>query len=247
VTEHEALGLDTYFRPVRSGNAFEDTVQRLLQIIRLGIIGPGESLPPERELAGRLAVSRDTLREAIGALSQAGFVVSKRGRYGGTLVVDELPSRTRWVDRSGHQVVSEWPSAEVVQDTLAVREVLEVGIARQAARASLSAAERERLWSRLQASQAAGSNEYRRLDAKLHLSIAELTGAPTLVALLADNRMLIDEYLDNIPLLPPNIGHSNHQHEQIVVAILAGDEARAASVMCEHLDGSAALLRGFLA
>ena len=50
----------TFFRPVRPGNAFEETVQRLLQTIRLGVVAPGEQLPSERELALRFAVSRDT-------------------------------------------------------------------------------------------------------------------------------------------------------------------------------------------
>jgi GntR family transcriptional repressor for pyruvate dehydrogenase complex len=49
-----------------------------------------------------------------------------------------------------------------------------------------------------------------------------------------------------IPLLQPNIEHSNQQHEAIVIAILSGDGARAATAMQEHLEGSAALLRGFL-
>src|ERR1700733_16304045 len=79
------------FRPVRSGNAFEDTVARLLQTIRLGIVAPGEALPPERDLAARFSVSRDTVREAIRELADAGFLVSKRGRYGGTFVSDPLP------------------------------------------------------------------------------------------------------------------------------------------------------------
>ena len=37
----------------------------------------------ERELAGLLGVSRITLREAIRALQQAGYVESRRGRFGG--------------------------------------------------------------------------------------------------------------------------------------------------------------------
>ena len=79
-------------RAVRSGNPYEETVQRLLQSIRLGIIEPGERLPAERELSVMLGVSRDTLREAIATLADAGYLLSKRGRYGGTFVVEDLPA-----------------------------------------------------------------------------------------------------------------------------------------------------------
>ncbi|WP_424231734.1 FadR/GntR family transcriptional regulator, partial [Actinophytocola sp.] len=80
------------FRPVRTRNAFEETVERLLQAIRLGVAGPGERLPSERELAARLGVSRVTLRDAIRAIADAGYVESRRGRYGGTFVAGTLPS-----------------------------------------------------------------------------------------------------------------------------------------------------------
>src|SRR5689334_25284542 len=82
---------DALLRPVRLGNAFEDTVGRLLETIRLGVLAPGESLPPERELAARLGVSRDTVREAIKSLADAGYLVSRRGRYGGTFLSEQLP------------------------------------------------------------------------------------------------------------------------------------------------------------
>src|SRR4051812_36915073 len=84
--------LSSLLRPVRLGNAFEDTVGRLLETIKLGLLTPGESLPPERELAARLGVSRDTVREAIKSLAEAGYLVSRRGRYGGTFLAEELPS-----------------------------------------------------------------------------------------------------------------------------------------------------------
>lgn len=61
---------DLLFRPVRAGNAFEETVERLLQTIRLGVVGPGGRLPTEREMAARFKVSRETVREAIGALNR---------------------------------------------------------------------------------------------------------------------------------------------------------------------------------
>jgi DNA-binding FadR family transcriptional regulator len=229
---------DALFRPVRNGNAFEDTVARLLQTIKLGIVGPGEALPAERELATRFSVSRDTVREAIRSLADAGFLVSKRGRYGGTFVADELPV----------VAVSTAPalSAEEIHDVLGLREILEVGAARAAAGRSLSASDREVLWSRLKEAAAASVDDYRRVDSRLHLTIGELVGTPSLVSLLADNRTAVNDLLDRIPLLTPNIEHSNEQHEAIVVAILTGNAERAAEAMLEHLGGTSALLRGFL-
>ncbi len=82
-------------RPVRQGNAFEETVERLLDIIKLGLVPPGGRLPPERELAARLGISRLTLREALGELQRAGFVCSRRGRSGGTFVTWTPPAPGR--------------------------------------------------------------------------------------------------------------------------------------------------------
>src|SRR5258707_4261516 len=75
------------WRPVRGGNAFEITVARLAQAIKLGLVAEGERLPSERDLAERLQVSRVTLREAIRALREAGYLESRRGRTGGTFVL----------------------------------------------------------------------------------------------------------------------------------------------------------------
>jgi DNA-binding FadR family transcriptional regulator len=233
---------EALFRPVRAGNAFEETVSRLLQAIRLGIVPPGEALPAERELAARFSVSRDTVRDAIRSLSEAGFVVSKRGRYGGTFVAGATPGAARAVDGATRLR----PTGAEIDDILAIREILEVGAARAAAGNSLSAEDRDLLWGRLGETAAASIDDYRRLDSRLHLTIGELVKAPSLVPLLADNRMRVNGLLDEIPLLQPNIEHSNQQHEAIVIAILTGDVERAASAMLEHLEGSAALLRAFL-
>ena len=232
------LADEVLFRPVRSGNAFEDTVARLLQTIRLGIVAPGEALPPERDLATRFSVSRDTVRDAIRSLADAGYLVARRGRYGGTFVSDPLPE----------PVAPDTPpltSAEL-EDVLGLRRILEVGAARAAAARELSAAERELLWTQSRETASASVEDYRRLDSRLHLAIGEVVGIPSLVSLLADNRTRVNHLLDTIPLLSRNIEHSNQQHEAIVVAILTGNPDRAADEMAEHLEGSAALLRGFL-
>jgi DNA-binding FadR family transcriptional regulator len=229
---------DTLLRPIRSGNAFEETVERLLQMVRLGVYGPGDPLLPERELARRLGVSRDTVRDAIRSVTDAGYLVTRRGRYGGTFLADKLPD-----DRP---TLAGLPPAADVEDLLTVREILEVGAIRMAARRTLSAAERDTLWTRLNDVVEATPENYRRLDSRLHLTFAELVGAPSLTALIADNRMLVNQVLDQIPRLERNLTHSNEQHHIIVHAVLTGDEERAGQAMEEHLAGTVALLRGFL-
>ncbi|WP_439594215.1 FadR/GntR family transcriptional regulator [Microbacterium sp.] len=225
------------YRPVREGNALEDTVARLVQTIRLGVVAPGESLPPERELALRYAVSRDTVREAIRELADAGFLVPRRGRYGGTFVADPLPQPPD---------PGKVDAAEL-DDILGLRRVLEAGAARAAAERTLDQPVREELWARFEATSTASEGDYRRLDTLLHLTIAEMSGIPSLVNLAAENRARVNAWLDTFPLLPRNIEHSNEQHERIVTAILAGRADAAESAVLDHLAGSEALLRGFLA
>ncbi len=224
------------YRPVRQGNALEDTVARLMQTIRVGVVAPGESLPPERELAAMYGVSRDTVREAIRELADTGYLVPRRGRYGGTFVADPLPRPP-----PGPLAPSE------LDDVRGLRRVLEGGAARAAASRALAPAERDALWTRYAEARGAVAPEYRRLDSLFHLTIAELAGIPSLVPLLTESRAVVNTWLDTFPLLPRNIEHSDDQHELIVTAILAGRPDAAEAAVLEHLAGSEALLRGFLA
>jgi DNA-binding FadR family transcriptional regulator len=232
---------DALFRPVRTGNPFEETVERLLQAIKLGVVVPGDRLPSERDLAARLNVSRVTLREAIHALTEAGYVESRRGRYGGTFVNEQLPTPRR---TSAKRLARELGNG--LDDALVLRSALETGAAEAAAARSLSSGEREHLRRRLDETSAASLSDYRRLDSRLHLAIAEVSGSASLTSATADVRMRLNELLDAIPLLERNIQHSNEQHQVIVDAILAGDPEAARRAMQEHLSGTAALLRAFL-
>jgi GntR family transcriptional regulator, transcriptional repressor for pyruvate dehydrogenase complex len=83
--------LEAVFMPVQPASTFEETVERLGSAIRLGLLAPGAQLPPERELATRLRISRSTLRQALTALVQSGHLISQRGRSGGTFVAEQPP------------------------------------------------------------------------------------------------------------------------------------------------------------
>lgn len=228
------------FRPMRPTNAYEETIRRLLQSIRLGLIRPGERFPPERELSNMLKVSRDTVREALSSLSEQGFIVSKRGRYGGTFVVDELPHASAFTQADAVM------SKHEINDLIMTRRVLEVGAVSVAANKDLTAEQRSQLADTLAETAQAAPEDYRRSDSRLHLLIAELSGSPTLVQMMADMRSRLNASLETLPILPVNLNNSNDQHQAIVEAILAGKAHEATVAMAEHIEGSEALLHGYL-
>ncbi|MCX3059770.1 FadR/GntR family transcriptional regulator [Streptomyces beihaiensis] len=232
-------GLGTVLRPVRAGNGFEEALEQILQVVRLGLVPSGERLPSERELAERLGISRVTLREVLKVLADQGLVESRRGRYGGTFVLPrpaamgegELRRRIEGVD---------------VEDALRLREVLEVGAAGLCATYGLDDGQARRLRGALDATRDAPPAEYRRHDTLLHLVLAELSGSPSLAAQYAAVRATVNDLLDCIPLLVRNLEHSQRQHAALVAAVLDGDADGARETMREHCAGTAALLRGFL-
>jgi DNA-binding FadR family transcriptional regulator len=244
----EALWAKSVFSPVPVRNAFEVTVERLAQSIRLGVLVGGEQLPPERELAETLGVSRVTLREAIKALRAADLVESRRGRGGGNFVV--TPSAPSMQSPAGGGGCDAPPALASVRpalnDTLDLRRIVEPGAAALAATRTLSAADRATLHRCLREATDCEPDGRRLADCRLHMAIAAAGESTSVAAVVADVQMRLTELLRAIPVIPANIAHSNRQHAAIVAAILAGQPELARSEMEEHIDGTAALLRGLL-
>jgi DNA-binding FadR family transcriptional regulator len=232
----EALWAKSVFSPVPVRNAFEVTVERLAQSIRLGVLVGGERLPPERELADTLGVSRVTLREAIKALREAKLVESRVGRGGGTFVV--APT-----DTASSLGGAPRPA---LNDTLDLRRIVEPGAAALAATRTLSAPDRATLDRCLRAASDVPPEGRRLADCRLHMAIAAASESASVAAVVADVQMRLTELLRAIPVLAANIHHSDRQHAAIVAAILAGQPEVARAEMEEHVDGTAALLRGLL-
>ena len=252
------VDLAAVLRPVRKGNPFEETVERLLTAIKLGLIAEGERFPPERDLAAQLGIGRTNLREALRELQQAGYVSCRRGRYGGTFVTYTPPAPDQGELR---RLATE--DGDQLTDALTFRLAVESGAAEALAESVRAgglrpgrtdgiglgldgAGPRAVLLARLGEVNAARPQDYRRLDTLFHLTIAELTGSSLLLAACTDARMRLNDLLNAIPVLQRNINHTAGQHAAIVTAILAGDPARARKAVAEHLAGTAALLRGFL-
>lgn len=220
------------------GNVFETTVEQLATAIRLGVLVDGDQLPPERDLAERLGVSRNTLREAIAALRESGLVQTRRGRAGGTIVT--------YSGQAPREIDATVRHGAALEDALDFRRVVEPGAARLAATRTLSSDQRAWLRESVAAVHTAAPRAHRIADSRLHLAIATLTGSPMVVEAVTRAQSALSELLGAIPVLRRNIEHSHDQHEAIVGAILDQRPEVARAAMEEHCDATAALLRGLL-
>ena len=234
---------DPLLRPVKDGNTFEQTVERLATAIRMGVVETGGRLPPERDLADQLNVSRVTLREAIKALNQAGYVMSTRGRTGGTVVTyDHMRRPAGDAAPRGPQARARRPcSTHSPSGPSSSR-------ARPSSRraATLDPIDRDRLLAALERCNEADGPTRRVADSRLHVLIGELSGSPSVAASVADVQGRLDALLAAIPVFDRNIAHSDHQHAACVKAIVKGRPDVARAEMSEHVAGTAHLLRGLL-
>jgi GntR family transcriptional regulator, transcriptional repressor for pyruvate dehydrogenase complex len=201
--------------------------------IALGVYFPGNPLPSERELAEVLGVGRATIRAAVRVLSDEGLVVTKRGRWGGTMVT-EGGRRLRNIDRSDLR--------RDVRDVFEFRLLVEPAAAQLAARRGAPAARRQLL--ALADEEPTSIAGYRAQDSRFHLGIASMAANRLLLSSLeaarADFFTWADAFYDTEwnPGLPP--AHlSVLQHRAIARAIVDGKTEDAKVLMREHLEAAA--------
>jgi GntR family transcriptional repressor for pyruvate dehydrogenase complex len=74
------------YEPVRTPRVFEEITAQLRRRVIHGHLKPGDRLPAERDLAAKLGVSRNTVREALRVLEMAGVLRLQKGATGGAFV-----------------------------------------------------------------------------------------------------------------------------------------------------------------
>lgn len=96
-TGHRDAARSVVFAPLNEHGRAELVERRLTDAIATGVLGNGERLPSEAELARMLGVAVVTAREALEALRKRGLVQTRRGREGGSFVTydfETAPART---------------------------------------------------------------------------------------------------------------------------------------------------------
>ena len=233
-----------FFRPVRWQSAFEETVDRLGQAIKLGAVEVGEQLPSERELVAQLRISRTTLREAIRALQQEGILVTRRGRAGGTFVASD-----------GIRVLSKSDARRIVQQLgPALFDLIDIRSAVEPKAAELAAQRRDpHLVATLQAllsrSHQAPVTVLRRTDSLLHIGIAQMASSELLMDAVLKVQTRLHDLLAFLSVVPtPKVAarHESRQHETILEAIARGDSQGARDSMAKHVEATEELLYSVL-
>ncbi|MGI9049397.1 MAG: FadR/GntR family transcriptional regulator [Rubrobacteraceae bacterium] len=226
-------------RPIEIRTAGERIAERLVTAIALGEFVPGQRLPPERELATMLGVSRATVREATQRLAAADYVSIRRGRNGGTYV------RTSWGPRSAEMVrrtlLPDWDRLELLMD---FRALIERQIARTAAERRTPEdvlAIRKALAAYADAGDDRGASSA--ADEALHLTIARATQNPYLEELSLQTRRQVSLGFGAEPYSPRVRGRALHQHPQLAEAVIKGNSEEAATLAQEHFSLTESMVR----
>lgn len=222
-------------------SAGDETVERLKQSIRSGRWKEGDRLPPERTLALELDVSRNTIREALGALALMRMVEIRPGS--GTYVTSLRPE----LILDSLSMAVEMSSVATMMDLLALRRIVEAETSSLAA-VRITAVQLAGLEACLQemaagasAGSAAGESSAEsmaRLDLRFHALINEASGNSALTALAASlNSSTLRVRIWRFYVEAGVESHAQSEHESIFAAIRDRDPARAAACAGAHVAG----------
>lgn len=214
-----------------SANRTSHVVDHLTTAILDRVYSPGSQLPPERELAQELGVSRNVVREATKTLQSRGLLSVEHGR--GTIVTGVTTGPVSQVFENALH-----GSGNGLIKVLQVRMPLEVEIAALAARHRLEKhlkATRELLNS--MRNQLRDVPRYAQSDVAFHHSLAEATGNELFVVVLESLSGLLAEYRLQA-LGQSSTRLAQEHHESIFAAIEAQDASAAAREMRHHLQTS---------
>lgn len=208
--------------------ASDRAVRFLRAMIFSGELGPGDKLPPERDLGAHLGISRMTLRLALKALESTGYIVTTRGSRGGSRVADAESLLDCWNQWMRHH-------AGELDDIFEFRMTVETRLAALAA-ARRTQEDLDNMENVL--ANAMHRKEWAdafRADIDIHRSIARAARSPRLEQAMLDTRGSLFVPID-LRSLEDRDGQVEITHFAIFEAIRARDAEAAAAHMRRHIE-----------
>ena len=207
--------------------------EQLLDMVVSSGLRPGQRLPPERELVGRLGVSRTVVREALNLLEARGLISIEHGR--GAVVSG---GSTRAVRDTLGLLLRVRPKA--LWELLEIREILEVEVSGLAAERAREDDVREmrgqldRMGSLIDAPEG-----YVDADVEFHALLARSTGNEVLLTMLDPIVELLRASREVSASRPGSARRALREHEEILRCVEAGDAGGAREKMRVHLANTA--------
>jgi GntR family transcriptional repressor for pyruvate dehydrogenase complex len=228
--------------PVSPITKSEAVARRLRESIHVGDYAPGDRLPPQRELATLLGVSRVSVREGLRLLVDEGYVQVRRGSAGGAFVTelaqpaDELRRRLR--NQRGEL-------DDLVQFRIAVEGRLAHLAAMRSTRQDLAAIREAMRHMRAITNDSQGHLAFRRADAEFHTALGSAGRNDLLNHAVQDARSKMFIPYDILTFDEPRAA-VQADHQAIYEAVRDGDAAAAARLMTEHIQRTHKQLLSFV-
>jgi len=228
-------------RAQRAPSVTDHAIDKIREHIVSGAWGAGDRLPKESQLAAQLGISRNSLREAVRALSQLRVLEVRQGdgTYVSSLEPDVLLESTGFIS---HLLLGE---TEI--ELYEVRRILEAAAASLAA-GRIDAQERLDLGQSLERMRAAQSvEELVEADVAFHAVIAKATGNTVLTSFLASlSTRTMRIRLWHGRTADDALDETREEHRRIYEAIVAGDPELARAAATAHIASGERWLRGQL-
>jgi GntR family transcriptional repressor for pyruvate dehydrogenase complex len=215
-------------QPIARRKTYELVAERLLELISSRRLGPGEVLPPERELVQLYAVGRSSIREALRMLESKGVI---RSRGNGAFAVAEFRNP---LDHSLDFLIT--------VDEADYGELFEVRRILEGEAAALAATRRRRpevtqLETAVDEMEAGLGSEVRFIaaDLRFHLTIAAATRNRVIVHLMDAIRTLLQRSLASAYHISGSPERAVEMHRLITEAIAARRPEEARQLMQEHV------------
>lgn len=218
---------------LHQGSVSDRIARQILDLVAAERLRPGDRLPPERELASLLGVSRPSLREAVRSLKAQGYLDVRHGT--GVFVAE--PGTARTLRQALAQ--TEVSLAELFD----MREVVEVPAAAWAARhynpAKLDAV-REAYDQLREVAQATRPDfdRLQQLDESFHLRIVEAADNRFMSQTLGVLHDMLTQGMHTTLAVPGRLEHSRREHQAVFDAIFAGDTTGARTAARAHIRGA---------
>lgn len=216
-------------KPVRSGQPTEHVVARVYELIKQEDLQPGDRLPPERELAKQLGISRPSLRAALSSLISMGVLQSRQGS--GTFLVDGPPA----LDSEPLRLLAQLHGFSF-DHMFETRSVLEVGAAGMAAERATG--EQLANMSEEIADMYAALNDPQQFllhDINFHRAVAAASGNPTLATLVEMVSTVLYERRRDTIGRAHDFNEAVEWHRRIYRAIRSRKPEEACEAMREHI------------